>query len=486
MILVFYFIIPILGLVLFFLSRKEKLPEDMKETGISRQLLKMSMFIYTRTRAGKRLPGSEKIRLYLNTLNYSRDMEKVEMEYYIRKISLVLLMAFAGSFLAIVMFFSSFGATKIEEGALIRRNRFGGGNQKIELVASDREGKKIGNFSLDISEQLYEKAEADKLFEEAAGILEQTILGENETLDEVSKDLNLVTSLSGYPFKIAWSVDNYDVMSTEGKLKEEAIPEKGIVVGITATFSYNREKWQQLYYANVLPQKLTAFEKRILDIRKLLEKSEEETRYEDMMSLPESYKDEVIIWSEKTEDNSLMILILMLVGGCASFVLKDKELKDSMNERNNQLLMDYPQLVSQLALYLGAGMTMRNIFEKLSITYERERQSGEKMRYVYEEVSRTFRELSAGASEAACYEAFGIRCGGQQYTRLGTLLSQNLRKGSSEFLTSLEEESQKAFEDRMDLIRKAGEEAGTKLLLPMVMMLLIVMIIIMIPAYMSL
>jgi len=37
----------------------------------------------------------------------------------------------------------------------------------------------------------------------------------------------------------------------------------------------------------------------------------------------------------------------------------------------------------------------------------------------------------------------------------------------------------------MDTVRKLGEEAGTKLLLPMILMLLVVMVMIMIPAYMA-
>ena len=156
-----------------------------------------------------------------------------------------------------------------------------------------------------------------------------------------------------------------------------------------------------------------------------------------------------------------------------------------MEERSNQLLSDYPQVVSQLVLYLGAGMTMRNIFEKLADNYMRDRKDGGELHFVYEEITRTVREMAAGMSEACAYESFGLRCGGQQYTRLGTLLSQNLRRGNSELLNLLEEESKKAFSDRLDKIRKAGEEAGTKLLLPMVMMLLVVMVIIMIPAYMS-
>ena len=104
---------------------------------------------------------------------------------------------------------------------------------------------------------------------------------------------------------------------------------------------------------------------------------------------------------------------------------------------------------------------------------------------MYEELLKTTRQLQAGQSEVKAYEAFGLRCQGQEYTRLCTLLSQNLRKGNGEILKLLQEESSKAFNDRMDTVRKLGEEAGTKLLLPMILMLLIVMVVIMIPAYLT-
>ena len=61
----------------------------------------------------------------------------------------------------------------------------------------------------------------------------------------------------------------------------------------------------------------------------------------------------------------------------------------------------------------------------------------------------------------------------------------NLRKGNSELFNQLEEESNKAFEERLAAVRKKGEEAGTKLLMPMILMLIIVMVVIMIPAYMT-
>ena len=49
----------------------------------------------------------------------------------------------------------------------------------------------------------------------------------------------------------------------------------------------------------------------------------------------------------------------------------------------------------------------------------------------------------------------------------------------------LEMEAKDAFEDRKDMARKLGEEASTKLLLPMGMMLGVVLMLIVIPAFLS-
>ena len=69
--------------------------------------------------------------------------------------------------------------------------------------------------------------------------------------------------------------------------------------------------------------------------------------------------------------------------------------------------------------------------------------------------------------------------------KFSTLLSQNIRKGSNDLLYVLRQEADNAFVERKNVAKKLGEEAGTKLLLPMMMMLCIVMVIIMIPAYFS-
>lgn len=49
----------------------------------------------------------------------------------------------------------------------------------------------------------------------------------------------------------------------------------------------------------------------------------------------------------------------------------------------------------------------------------------------------------------------------------------------------LEQEAEEAFEERKNSAKKLGEEAGTKLLFPMLLMLGIVIAIIMVPALLS-
>ena len=90
-----------------------------------------------------------------------------------------------------------------------------------------------------------------------------------------------------------------------------------------------------------------------------------------------------------------------------------------------------------------------------------------------------------GVTEEQVYQEFGRRCKRMQYRRLGFLLSVHLKQGNSRLLAILSQEADSAQEDERNLARKAGEEAGTKLLLPMMLMLLVIMFLILAPAYMD-
>ena len=170
--------------------------------------------------------------------------------------------------------------------------------------------------------------------------------------------------------------------------------------------------------------------------------------------------------------------------GILLYALQKQNIRKAEEERKKQMIEDYPEVISKLTLYLGAGMTVKKAWRKIIEGYMKEKED-ENERYVYEEMRQTCHEMDSGVTEAEGYENFGRRCDLQIYIRLGALLSQNLRKGTKGLSELLKLESIQAFEERKARAKRLGEEAGTKLLLPMFLMLVVVLIIVIVPAFLT-
>lgn len=175
---------------------------------------------------------------------------------------------------------------------------------------------------------------------------------------------------------------------------------------------------------------------------------------------------------------SLSLLVLL------PFLWNRKQ-NEKLCERENQLLLDYPELVNKIMLLLSAGLTIRGCFERLCEEYKDRLRKGGECRYAYEEIRVSFQEMKHGVSEPEAVEAFGKRCRQLPYLRFSSIINQNIRKGSEDLTRLLEVEAMEAFEKRKEAVKVMGETAGTKLLLPMVLMLGVVMAIIIVPAFMT-
>lgn len=175
---------------------------------------------------------------------------------------------------------------------------------------------------------------------------------------------------------------------------------------------------------------------------------------------------------------AMAVLILFLL-----YALGRQNQEKEAENRRRQMRLDYPEIVSRLTLLLGAGMTVKRAWKKIIQDYAEKEKS--QVRYAYEEMQYTYREMESGVMESESYERFGRRCGLQEYIRLGALLSQNLRKGTKGLKELLRMEAIQAFEERKARAKRLGEEAGTKLLMPMFLMLAVVLIIVIVPAFLS-
>ena len=163
----------------------------------------------------------------------------------------------------------------------------------------------------------------------------------------------------------------------------------------------------------------------------------------------------------------------------------DKDLDKKVKERDEQMLMDYPEVVSKLSLYIGAGMTVRMAWKKITDEYVQRVNKGEKRHFIYEEMRLAAYEMESGTGELVAYRHFSKRCRVQKYVKLVSLLEQSIKLGAKNFLGALKEEADDAVRNSRAVVKRKGEEAGTKLLLPMMLMLLIVMVVIIVPAFMT-
>ena len=94
-------------------------------------------------------------------------------------------------------------------------------------------------------------------------------------------------------------------------------------------------------------------------------------------------------------------------------------------------------------------------------------------------------DIRKGMGERQAYEQFAHRIGLPSYRRLISILNRNLEKGTRDVCEMLEEEAREAWEIRKNQAKKAGEEAGMKLLFPMMLLFILILVMLLFPAVQS-
>ena len=467
------------------MGRKQK-QKSGKPGAVERGIQAASVQIYRALR--KKLPegcfhNSQSVREALAVL--PDEKHRTEEAYYADKIGKALTVLVAAALLAVLGHIHLQRGSVVTDDGTLQRGAYGKPEAETVLYAETDEGEAIGEYVLDLEARRYRKAEADRLFEEAAAQLPERILGGNDSLDHVTAPLDLVSSIPGYPFRITWDTENYARLRTDGTPDTKNVPPGGEVVMLRANYTYADQAWEQTLYVTVHAPVEDEQTRMRRELGEQLEQAQEESVYEEVMVLPKTFRGRAIAWREVIDDNSPLIAALGLIAAVCVYVAQDNALKNRLKKREEALAAAYPSFVSQLALYMGAGLTIRGIFLKIASDYEERRVNGGKPSQLHEEIRRVANELKSGVSESASYERFAARCRLQEYAKLAALLTQNLRKGASGLLPLLREEAGHAVTERMDRAKVKGDQASTKLMLPMMMMLVVVMVLVMVPAYMS-
>ncbi len=169
------------------------------------------------------------------------------------------------------------------------------------------------------------------------------------------------------------------------------------------------------------------------------------------------------------------LLCFGLVSAAAIHYLADKELINKIEARRRAILTDLPIVLNALTILVNAGLTVNGALTKIV-------REGDAARPLNQELCQLIVELNAGKPVAQAYEDFAFRCKVPEVTRFASTILQNLNRGSSDLVYILRILAQEGWNKRKDIILKQGEEASTKLIIPMVMVFVAVTIIVLAPA----
>ena len=470
-----------------------------------------------RTRHSLRRTLEKTLRPYLQKLRQQAQATPVG----IRK--QMLLCISASLLLTILVFFLGLQDGVLKEGFRLPRSGYGGSKQYITLEVSGLTEDTSVPLDITVSPKRYTEEEANAVFREIYDQLEELVVAEGESFANLQHDLHLMTKLPKYGVQLSW--DFYPeldpalaagsvtpdearayyrkyrhLMDSDGTLHNETLAPGTVVTGylslimstdIVPTGTDGETKYLKTQYhsapyriyVGIVPRALSRYESLLLQLQQAITTEDEGSLGENMLSLPTEIDGQRIYYSEHEDRSYLLLPLLGVIAAMAIYMRQGQARRTEKKQREALLMLDYSELVSKLMVYIGAGLTVRNALETISQHFDALISRGIKEdRPLYQELRTMVIQFRRNMPESEIYLSFGRRVNLKPYTKLVSLIEQNRMNGARNLRAMLELEMEDAFEQRKTTARRLGEEAGTKLLLPLFIMLGIVMIIVIVPA----
>lgn len=367
----------------------------------------------------------------------------------------------------------------------LERPGYGQDAQIQEVYVKGLEEQEVA-LEIPLESRRYTAGQAQKAYDRLLEELPQRILGENSSLNQVSQDLDLITQAEDYGIRLRWESQDPELIDSLGQVSLDQVPQEGqtLMLRVWMTDGYNPAAYE--IPIRLVPPERSASSRRLETYYELVAQADESQRYEPVLTLPEEFEGQPLSYHVEGENREGALAFLGFAAAALVTVSQRSKKQGAADQRRNQLLMDYPEVVSKLMIFLGAGMTITRAWDQVAQDYRQLREQGKiPVRYAYEEMYETCCQIRRRVPESQAYGDFGRRCALPCYIKLATLLEQNRRTGSGKLRDLLKLEMTDAFEQQKHTARRMGEEAGTRLLVPLFLMLAVVMVMIAVPAWLE-
>ena len=384
---------------------------------------------------------------------------------YIHSLLMVLIM------FMVLVFGLSWVPESEDDSLKVERPEAGENSEYIEFNLVDETTNKSETYSLEVKPREYTEAEFHEVANEVKEYLDLVILADNPGFDEVTTDMFFPKKYKTSGIKIVWESDNPTVLSDEGHISEDMV-EESVEINLTATIKDNN--YSDEYIKKVVVNKNITGDSTD-EAKVAMLNIENGNRAEDGFVIPEKIGD--IRVNRIVETNEMRLVYLLILGVILIILFgyyRYYKVKEKAGQRDEEIRDAYYGFVNRLTIYLGAGFTLqRSIMAAVK---------NEKCIYLVKEVEYTTNMISSGVPELQAYKDLGDRLGSEEYLKLMSLISQNLSYGYSGLIKLLDSEVKNSFFLRKERIRKKGEQASEKLLLPTSILMILVIVVVMYPA----
>ena len=172
--------------------------------------------------------------------------------------------------------------------------------------------------------------------------------------------------------------------------------------------------------------------------------------------------------------NDVLAAGVVLMFAFTAYYYYGTNISEKISKRSEELIGDFSNVVSKLALLTNAGMIVREAWEEVAYTGESE---------FYKEMQRALDEMNNGFSETDALYNFGMRCIIPEIKKFVSTIIQGIEKGNSELVKMLEEQSGEIWNLKKQNVRRQGEKAASKLMIPMMMMFVGILILVVVPVF---
>lgn len=155
-------------------------------------------------------------------------------------------------------------------------------------------------------------------------------------------------------------------------------------------------------------------------------------------------------------DFGFFAFVGVVFGGVSAYYFITR-MKEKLETRKTECVVELPEIVSTMALLINSGMILKETWE--TIAYNKEGT-------IYTLMKQASVDMQNGVSEVDAIHKFGIKSDSPEVKKFTGALIQGIEKGSQELSIFLSKQSSEMWNLKKQVMLQKGEAAASKLLMP--------------------